>query len=726
MQDRHEVVLEANITGFKQKIKEAEKTAENTAKKIQNSLDMSQVNKAMGLRPRENEHYTMGQYKKMVELQKQLKVKNLAIEFNELTKSMKIFDGEAQNVASETKEMFKIADVEKFNQALQNTRKFVEDAYGNPVEIRKQSEEIGKLNEYYARQQKILSEITLAQKNMGGLFTSGRLEKAGGYSGNMAYFGNGLRENIQNTQQLSSNVTGLGASIENAFSKGLKSVKRLTIGFLGARSAFMLFRKYLGEYSRQNEEFAQKMQLTTSVITNALAPAFEWFGNVIQYAVIGLARIIELLTGINILGKTVDNSLKGASKSAKELNDNLSGLDEISNIQEDSGGLSTGIGSQLNALDEFQKKIKEVDEWLAKTGIKKFLEDTNKFISGLWNGFQNQPKWLKWFEAGALTIGLLLGKSGGTAGLFGVALVLGTIAAINIKAIADAWTDLLESTKQFEKTADDLIKKWENLQDETKGFVEGLSDEETKKVFGKFDSLANNTLSDLESKLKDLEKYEHFPFRTDPNKKKDQKLLAEYVTMLMTYIKTEKEAFEQGKLTDEQQNQYKQTLEKTKEKLESAKKAGYDYKFELKEINDQLNVLNSKNVTATVKVTADMTEFRKALERYKNVNLGGIGVGFQNLPSYDVGTNYVPRDQIALVHEGERIIPKQYNNSDYLGQMGNSETNMLLMELNRSILEFANREQTFEVNGKELAKVTYSDFQEEGSRRGTNTSIRRV
>ena len=30
------------------------------------------------------------------------------------------------------------------------------------------------------------------------------------------------------------------------------------------------------------------------------------------------------------------------------------------------------------------------------------------------------------------------------------------------------------------------------------------------------------------------------------------------------------------------------------------------------------------------------------------------------------------------------------------------------------------------VNGKELAKVTYGDYQSEGSRRGANTSIRRV
>ena len=79
-----------------------------------------------------------------------------------------------------------------------------------------------------------------------------------------------------------------------------------------------------------------------------------------------------------------------------------------------------------------------------------------------------------------------------------------------------------------------------------------------------------------------------------------------------------------------------------------------------------------------------------------------------------------------MIHEGERIIPKQYNNSNYLGQLGNSETNRLLMELNRNILEFSKRPSVISVNGKELAKATYNDYQEESSRRGTNTSVRRV
>ena len=45
-----------------------------------------------------------------------------------------------------------------------------------------------------------------------------------------------------------------------------------------------------------------------------------------------------------------------------------------------------------------------------------------------------------------------------------------------------------------------------------------------------------------------------------------------------------------------------------------------------------------------------------------------------NVPSYDVGTNYVPNDQLAMVHKGEAIIPAKYNTSF----TGNSTDNSLL------------------------------------------------
>jgi hypothetical protein len=42
--------------------------------------------------------------------------------------------------------------------------------------------------------------------------------------------------------------------------------------------------------------------------------------------------------------------------------------------------------------------------------------------------------------------------------------------------------------------------------------------------------------------------------------------------------------------------------------------------------------------------------------------LGGTIKATDPIPSFDVGTNYVPKDMLAMVHEGEAIIPKKYNN----------------------------------------------------------------
>lgn len=53
----------------------------------------------------------------------------------------------------------------------------------------------------------------------------------------------------------------------------------------------------------------------------------------------------------------------------------------------------------------------------------------------------------------------------------------------------------------------------------------------------------------------------------------------------------------------------------------------------------------------------------------------------KNLWRFDVGTNYVPSDNLAVVHKGEAIIPKKFNNKEFLGKMASEETNALLVDL---------------------------------------------
>ena len=57
------------------------------------------------------------------------------------------------------------------------------------------------------------------------------------------------------------------------------------------------------------------------------------------------------------------------------------------------------------------------------------------------------------------------------------------------------------------------------------------------------------------------------------------------------------------------------------------------------------------------------------------------------IPSYDVGTEFVPNDMLAYIHEGEAVIPKKFNDKSYFeDRMGdNEETNRLLNQVLEAI-----------------------------------------
>lgn len=84
------------------------------------------------------------------------------------------------------------------------------------------------------------------------------------------------------------------------------------------------------------------------------------------------------------------------------------------------------------------------------------------------------------------------------------------------------------------------------------------------------------------------------------------------------------------------------------------------------------------------------------------------------VPSFDVGTNYVPQDMIAMVHKGERITPAKYNNDDWTGkEVDMSETNDLLSDLIDVV-----RSKQLMIDGDAIGRTSVDYILSESRRRG--------
>ena len=733
MQDRKEIVLEANITGFKQKMKEASTIAKETGKSISNSAQVKFASDILD-----------GQIKKiksqMAELEK------VAFRFNE-----SITGGLVSRETIGTKEQ--VAQYEKLQEKLEELQE-KQDAI--MLAENKQNETILKENQNYIEQKKILEDIKNLNVNKSGIFGLGGTTTASGndYSGQIANFRKEVEQSSQSLTNLKTNTEDTGGRIDKAFTKGLKSVKRLTLGFLGARTAFGLFRKYMSNYQSQNEEFAQKMQLTTNIITNALAPAFEFFGNVIQYAVIGLARIIELLTESNILGKTVDNSLKGASQSAKELNDNLSGLDEISNIQEDSGGLSTGIGSQLNALNDFQKKIEEVDEWFKKHGIDKIILGIRDALVGLWNWANEHP-----FLATALAVGLIGLKTGIIPGLISLIVgpgslvaALGVLTAISLGALIGSFIDLRDQIEKTKKAAEEVGDTIDAADRGSKKKTEELIENIEKGTYSQ-EEMARKykfTLGTLKTKIKDVTK------STDEYKKQTSgirglvmrnfgtKALETFgnavdsdYKSIQNYIKIQEALRNKMDLSDEETKEYRDALIQLRSDIEKNDYKSQEYSNTLITIDQALMEIDGIDAEAGVGINYGSTK-EDLYEIYDLIKkIGGSTISISDYGIYHGGGGRTHYADGGFPSTGQMFVARE-SGPEMVGTIGGHtavmNNNQIVASVSSGVYEAVmaamggqnDRPIVLNVNGKELAKVTYGDYQAEGSRRGANTSIRRV
>ena len=127
------------------------------------------------------------------------------------------------------------------------------------------------------------------------------------------------------------------------------------------------------------------------------------------------------------------------------------------------------------------------------------------------------------------------------------------------------------------------------------------------------------------------------------------------------------EAQAQAQLTVEL-NRVRNELDTTKSQLDtiSTQITGLSKNIDLG-LNDKATPLINQ-VQQTLNAVHDKTITITAL--YKTDNITGSNTGtaaVENIPQYATGTPYVPRTELALIHQGERIIPASQNTANNYG-----------------------------------------------------------
>lgn len=78
----------------------------------------------------------------------------------------------------------------------------------------------------------------------------------------------------------------------------------------------------------------------------------------------------------------------------------------------------------------------------------------------------------------------------------------------------------------------------------------------------------------------------------------------------------------------------------------------------LPELSQTIEELIKLNAASGYEVRLQQAQLMTSLSQTASILSSRFGV---SLPAFDVGTNYVPKDMIAQVHEGEMIVPKAFN-----------------------------------------------------------------
>ena len=504
--------------------------------------------------------------------------------------------------------------------------------------------------------------------------TSLQLEKAGVKVDNL-----NNKLNVLETTNIASGITKGISTLTKGLDKMTSKIKRFSLSLLSIRSIWALVSRASSAYLAQDTALADKLQSVWAGLGAMLAPIIEKVVNILAKGVAYINIFIKALTGVDLLAKASAKSMAKAAKSAKGLNKALAGFDELNNLDTEASagtGISNPFASIKNEDLPWVDKVKEFGEWVkqniptvtgllgglagtivaVKTGLVEALAktfDVSKIrvgagiiliIYGIIKGIQDLIKYLKdpsWENFGKLIqdVGIIL---------FGFGLLTGNIPLViagSIVLAAGIIAQYWEQIKQGFQKATEWIK--------------GLGDKLWQWFFNNIDTI-KLWFGGLGVFVTGIF-VEAIDWIT--------KLVAgvvEMITDVFDGVFRGVKGILDG-IIQMCRGNFKQGLISVVKGI----------------VNAVIGVLNGliSGINAIIyPIRQLIVAIGSVMGKSWNINT----VKVPKIPYLDVGTNYVPEDQLAYIHKGEAVVPKKFNSQEYFGK-GNDETNSLLEQVIEAI-----------------------------------------
>lgn len=187
------------------------------------------------------------------------------------------------------------------------------------------------------------------------------------------------------TQKITNNAKNIGTNMKS----GLRNVLKYAGALFSLRGIYSMLsssaQSWLSSQNAQAKQLSANIEYMRYAMGSALAPVIQFVTNLVYQLMKAIQSVAYALTGVNIFAKATANSMKSASKSAKDTNKSLASVhSDISNIS-DKNNNANGDGSVNPSID-----------------LSKIDNTPNSIVEAIKNG--------NWYEIGA-TIGEKLNKA---------------------------------------------------------------------------------------------------------------------------------------------------------------------------------------------------------------------------------------------------------------------------------------------------------------------------